>query len=150
MGNHKREPKPSSSSITHPHDDLSATQFLTQHRTCPTCRTPILSEPDNRPIEEISDAEVSQTLGMVEQLLQGHLEELRVIRENASRQRAERGVGPDGGEDEEGDGGGDEDDDLDLNEILMPGGLLDSDRPQSNPQARERSRSPQGYHGMYS
>ena len=88
---------------------------------------------------------------MVEQLLQGHLEELRVIRENASRQRAERGVGPDGDVDEEGDGGGDEDDDLDLNEIPMPGGLLDSDRPQSNPQARERSRSPpQGYHGMYS
>jgi hypothetical protein len=93
---------------------------------------------------------------MVEELLQGHLEELRIIRENASRSSAERGVGPDGGE--EGDDGddddddGDEDDDLDLDEILFPGDPPASEQPPSNPQTRERSRSPppQEYQGMYS
>jgi len=141
-----------------------STSQTAQHRTCPACRTPILSEPDNRPIEEITDAEVSQTLNMVEQLLQNHLEELRVIRENASRPRSEQGVGTDGDEEEE-DGGGDEDDDLDLDGLLTPegfpdldldglltpGGLPDSERPPSNPQIRGRSRSPpEEYHGMYS
>jgi len=133
------------------------TWVTTNHRTCPACRTPLLTEPDNRPIEEITDAEVSQTLGMIEQLLQGHLEELRIIRENANRPRTERGVGPDeGGEDEENDEDGDDDDDdddeeLDLNRLLNSAGVLASEQPSSNPQTRERSGSPpQEYHGMYS
>ena len=90
---------------------------------------------------------------MIEQLLQNHLEELRVIRENANRPRAEEDVGPDGGEGEGEEGGGDEDeeDDLDLDEILVPGGLPGPERPPSNSQTRERSRSPpEEYHGMYS
>ncbi|KAF9780222.1 hypothetical protein BJ322DRAFT_1085308 [Thelephora terrestris] len=129
------------------------TWVTTNHRTCPTCRTPLLTEPDNRPIEDITDAEVSQTLGMIEQLLQSHLEELRVIRENARRPRAERGVGPepvgDGGQ-----RGGDEDDsewvDLNLDGISTPE-LAPPEGPPPNPQTRERSRSPpQEYHGMYS
>ena len=89
---------------------------------------------------------------MIEQLLQNHLEELRVIRENANRPRIEEDAGPEGGDgDGEEDGGGDEDDDLDLDEILVPGGLPDSGQPPSNPQTRGRSRSPpEEYHGMYS
>lgn len=96
---------------------------------------------------------------MIEQLLQGHLEDLRIIRENAARPRTERAIGPDG--DEEGEDGDDDDDDdadeddgLDLGEILFPGGFpaSDSERPPPNPQTRERSPSPppQEYHGMYS
>ncbi|KAF9651130.1 hypothetical protein BDM02DRAFT_977210 [Thelephora ganbajun] len=127
------------------------TWVTTNHRTCPACRTPILTEPDNRPIEEITDAEVSQTLGMIEQLLQGHLEELRVIRENGARPRTERGVGPDGGEEGNGDDE-DEGDVLDLeSEVWIPGGLLTPERLPSNPRTREPSRSPpQECHGMYS
>lgn len=79
---------------------------------------------------------------MIEQLLQGHLDDLRDIRENA-RSVAERGVGPDGDEDEE-------DVDLDL-ELLIPGGMPTSGQPPPNPETRERSPSPpQEYHGMYS
>lgn len=102
-------------------------------------------------MEEITDAEVSQTLGMIEQLLQGHLEELRVIRENAAGPRAERGVGPDGVEDEEGiDGEGEDDDDDDL-EVLISGRMSPSEWSPSNSQTRGRSPSPpQEYHGMYS
>lgn len=103
-------------------------------------------------MEEVSDAEVSQTLGMIEQLLQGHLEELRVIRENAGRPRAERGVGPDGGENRGGDGGGDEDDDSEAGEFFIPGGISGVDQLPSGPQTRERSPSPpqEHLHGMYS
>jgi len=120
----------------------------TNHQTCPTCRT-LLAEPDNRPVEEISDAEVSQTLGIIEQLLQGHLEELRIIRENANRPRAERGVGPDGGEDEADDD--DENRRLNLDMLLNARGSSTSGPPPPNPQTRERSRSPpQEYNGMYS
>lgn len=92
---------------------------------------------------------------MIEQLLQGHLEELRVIRENAARSRTERGVGPDSGgderEDDNDEDGGDED--LGLDEVLVDNPVLSptSERPLPNPRARERSRSPpQEYHGMYS
>ena len=88
---------------------------------------------------------------MIEQLLQNHLEELRVIRENANRPGTEEDAGTEGGENEEEDGGGDDDDDFDLDEILVPGGFPGSGQPPSNPQARERSRSPpEEYHGMYS
>ena len=88
---------------------------------------------------------------MIEQLLQNHLEELRVIRENASRPGTDEDAGPDGGEGEEEDGGADEDDDLDLDDILVPGGLPGPEQPPSNPRTRERSRSPpEEYHGMYS
>lgn len=84
---------------------------------------------------------------MIEQLLQGHLEELRVIRENATRPRAERGVGPDGGEAVEDVDEDDEDDeDSDVSEIISP-----LERSPPNPQTREHSPSPpQEYHGMYS
>lgn len=82
---------------------------------------------------------------MIEQLLQNHLEELRVIRENAVRPRAERGVGPDGDEN-----GEDADDDVDL-DVLISGGMPTSGQPPPISQARERSPSPpQEYHGMYS
>jgi len=90
---------------------------------------------------------------MIEQLLQGHLEELRIIRENATRPRAERGVGPDGGEEgeENDDDGDDEDEELDLNRLLGSGGVPASEPPPSDPQTRERPSSPpQEYHGMYS
>jgi len=102
-------------------------------------------------MDEITDAEVSQTLGMIEELLQNHLEELRIIRQNAVRPTTERAVGPDGGEDEEDDDDYDEDDDLDVDGISIPGGLTSSERPLSSPQTRECSPSPpQEYHGMYS
>jgi len=87
---------------------------------------------------------------MIEQLLQGHLEELRVIRENAAGPRAERGVGPDGIEGEEGIDGEGEDDDEDL-EALISGRISPSERSPPNSQTRGRSPSPpQEYHGMYS
>lgn len=91
---------------------------------------------------------------MIEQLLQGHLEELRVIRENAMRPRAEQGVGPDGGEDEDDDDSDDdEDDDSDL-DLLISGGTSTSERPPSDPQTNSRPPSPdppaREYHGMYS
>jgi len=89
---------------------------------------------------------------MIEQLLQNHLEELRVIRENANRPRTDEDAGPEGGEGEDGAGGDeDEEDDLDLDDILAFGGLQNTERPPPNPQTRERSRSPpEEYHGMYS
>jgi len=89
---------------------------------------------------------------MIEQLLQNHLEELRVIRENANGPRIGEDAGPGGGGGEEGeDSGGNEDGDLNLDDILVPGGLPGSERPPSNSQTRERSRSPpEEYHGMYS
>ena len=78
---------------------------------------------------------------MIEQLLQGHLEELRVIRENAERPRAERGVGPDESGDEEDVGGGDEDDDEDL-DALISGQMSTSGQSPPSPQTRGRSPSP--------
>ena len=94
---------------------------------------------------------------MIEQLLQNHLEELRIIRENARRSTAERGVGPDAGGDEgeggeDADGGNDEGEAIelpDLEGILVA--ALAPEQPPPIPQPRERSRSPpQEYHGMYS
>jgi len=94
---------------------------------------------------------------MIEQLLQNHLEELRVIRENANRPRTEEDAGPDGEDEGEEGGGGDEDEDedddldLDLDEVFVPGGVSGVEQPPSNPQTRERPRSPpEEYHGMYS
>lgn len=82
---------------------------------------------------------------MIEELLQNHLEELRVIRENAARPRTERGVGTDGNENGEG-----VDDDVDLG-ILISGGMPTSGQPPPISQTREPSPSPpQEYHGMYS
>jgi len=87
---------------------------------------------------------------MIEQLLEGHLEELRIMRENAERPRAERGVGPDGDEDEEDVDGRDEDDDDDL-DALISGAMSTSERSPPNSQTRGRSPSPpQEYHAMYS
>jgi len=127
------------------------TWVTTNHRTCPTCRTPLLAEPDNRPIEAITDAEVSHALGMIEQLLQGHLEDLRIIRESAARPRAERGVGPDSGGVEVDDGRDGGNVDLDLDQVPVPPTPSTSERQPPTPQTRERSRSPpQEYHGMYS
>lgn len=132
--------------------DIS-TWVSTNHRTCPTCRAP-LTEPDNRPIEEVSDTEVSNALGMIEQVLQGHLEELRVMRENAIRPRADRGVGPEEGG--EGTGSGDTGDNGDEDSGSVPGAFPPSptatptpEPPPSDSRRRERS-PPQEYHGMYS
>jgi len=125
------------------------TWVTTNHRTCPTCRTPLITEPDNRPMEEISDREVTNTLEMIEQLLQSHLEDLRIIRENA---RADLGTGsdsgrPQGGDDDSHDGGGDNSD-LDG---TPPVSESPPERQPSHSQTSERSRSPpQEYHGMYS
>jgi len=106
-------------------------------------------------MDEVTDAEVSQTLVMIEELLQNHLEDLRTIRQNAVRPVTERAVGTDGGEGEEDDDFDDddfdEDDDLDLDGRSIPGGFTTSERPPSTPQTREGSPSPpQEYHGMYS
>ena len=89
---------------------------------------------------------------MIEQLLQGHLEELRVIRENAAGPGAEGGS--DGVEDEEsvdGEGEDDDDDDDDDLEALISRPMSPSERSPPDSQTRERSPPPpQEYHGMYS
>jgi hypothetical protein len=90
-------------------------------------------------MEEITDAEVSHALGMIEELLQTHLEDLRVIRENAAvRPTAEPAVGSDAGR-VQGEDDGDRDGGRNLDETPIPS------------QHRGRSPSPpQEYHGMYS
>jgi len=91
---------------------------------------------------------------MIEQVLQGHLEELRVMRENAIRPRTDRGVGPEEGG--EGAGSGDTGDNGDEDSGSVPGAFPPSptatptpEPPPSDSRPRERS-PPQEYHGMYS
>jgi len=99
-------------------------------------------------MEEVTDAEVSHALGMIEELLQTHLEDLRVIRENAAvRPTAEPAVGSDTGGVQREDGG-DRDGGRNLDETPIPS--ISESHP-TTPQHRGRSPSPpQEYHGMYS